>query len=185
MPLASNIPLSSSKVMTKSTSLRTLRRLASNFLAAQGPIKTTRHPGRRRFCSRAVSTIGVMVMEIYGAKPGNSFLAITDHAGQQEVAINGCFSGTIRKNSSASSTAHRSAPTATSSSAANPNCCMAALICPGVTLSPNWPQKAGAITATTSSPRRMAWISWNSWPLSTIAPKGQFTRHIPQLTHLS
>ena len=31
--------------------------------------------------------MGVMVIEIYGAAPGNSFLAITDHAGQQEVAI--------------------------------------------------------------------------------------------------
>ena len=51
--------------------------------------------------------------------------------------MNGCFSGTIRRNSSASSTAHRSAPTATSSSAAKPSCFMAALICPGVTLSPN------------------------------------------------
>ena len=64
MFLASNMPRSSSKVMTKSTSLRTLRRLASSFLAAQGPMNTMRQPGRRRFCSRAVSTMGVMVMEI-------------------------------------------------------------------------------------------------------------------------
>ena len=74
---------------------------------------------------------------------------------------------------------------ATSSSAAKPSCFMASLIWPAVTLSPNWPQKAGAIMATTFSPRLMAWISWNSWPLSTMAPKGQFTRHMPQLTHLS
>ena len=54
--------------------------------------------------------------------------AITDQAGQQDVAMNGCFSGTTRRNSSASSTAHRSAPMATSSNEANPSCCMAALI---------------------------------------------------------
>ena len=124
-------------------------------------------------------------MEIYGANPGNSFLAITDQAGQQEVAINGCFSGTSRRNSSASSMAHRSAPMATSTSASKPSSFMASRIWPGVTLSPNWPQKAGAMMATTLSPFLMAWISWNSWPLSTMAPKGQDTRHCPQATHLS
>lgn len=137
MFLASNMPRSSSKVRTKSTSLRTLRRLASSFLAAQGPMKAILQSGFRRFWSRAVSTMGVMVMEIYGAKPGNSFLAITDQAGQQDVAIKGCFSGTTRRNSSASSMAHRSAPTATSSRAAKPSSFMAALIWPGVTFSPN------------------------------------------------
>ena len=98
--------------------------------------------------------MGVMVMEIYGAKPGNSFLAITDHAGQQEVAMNGCFSGTIRRNSSASSTAHRSAPTATSAVPAKPNCFMASRSLEGV-IPGNWLMKAGATMATTSSPRLM------------------------------
>ena len=64
MPLASNMPRSSSKVSTKSTSLRMVRRLASSFLAAQGPMKAILQPGLRRFMSRAVSTMGVMVMEI-------------------------------------------------------------------------------------------------------------------------
>ena len=31
----------------------------------------------------------------------------------------------------------------------------------------------------------IAVISWNICPLSTIAPKGQLTRHIPHETHLS
>ena len=49
----------------------------------------------------------------------------------------------------------------------------------------NWLMKAGATMATTSSPRLMDWISWKIWPLSTIAPNGQLTRHMPQETHLS
>ena len=40
-PLASNIPASSSKVITKSTSERTVRLEASSFLDAHGPINTT------------------------------------------------------------------------------------------------------------------------------------------------
>ena len=85
--------------------------------------------------THAYSTLHDYIAE--AKRKGIKLFAITDHAGQQEVAINGCFSGTIRRNSSASSTAQRSAPTATSSSAAKPSCFMAALICPGVTLSPN------------------------------------------------
>ena len=104
------------------------RRLASSFLAAQGPMNATRQLGSFCFCRRAVSTMGVMVMEMYGAKPGNSFLAMTDHAGQQEVAMNGCFSGTSRRNSSASSMAHRSAPMATSTSESKPSSFMASRI---------------------------------------------------------
>ena len=63
-PLASNMPWSSSKVSTKSTSERMVRRLASSFLAAQGPMKAMRHPGSFCFCRRAVSTMGVRAMEI-------------------------------------------------------------------------------------------------------------------------
>ena len=70
--------------------------------------------------------------------------------------MNGCFSGTSRRNSSASSMAHRSAPMATSSRETKPSIFMASRIWPGVTLSPNWPQKAGAMMATTLSPLRMA-----------------------------
>ena len=43
--LASNMPISSSNVRTKSTSLRTLWRLASSFFAAQGPTKQIRAAG--------------------------------------------------------------------------------------------------------------------------------------------
>ena len=64
MSLASNMPRSSSNVSTKSTSLRMERRLASSFLAAHGPINATRQSGSFCFCSRAVSTMGVMVMEM-------------------------------------------------------------------------------------------------------------------------
>ena len=39
--------------------------------------------------------MGVSAMEMYGARVGKSFLAITDQEGQQEVAIKGCFSGTF------------------------------------------------------------------------------------------
>ena len=31
----------------------------------------------------------------------------------------------------------------------------------------------------------MARMTWKIWDLSAMAPKGQFTRHMPQETHLS
>ena len=37
----------------------------------------------------------------------------------------------------------------------------------------------------TSSPWLMDWMTWKIWLLSAMAPKGQFTRHMPQDTHLS
>lgn len=83
----------SSKVSTKSTSLRTDFRDASYFLAAQGPTKTTSHPGCF-FVRRAVYTTGINAIEIYGVNSGYNFFAITDYAGQQDVAINGSFSST-------------------------------------------------------------------------------------------
>ena len=61
---ASKIPAISSKVSTKSTSLRTLRRIASSFLAAHGPIKTTFAFGLCFLIRRAVNVIGVSAMEI-------------------------------------------------------------------------------------------------------------------------
>ena len=45
--------------------------------------------------------------------------------------------------------------------------------------------EGGKIAANTRSPSLMAWISWNSWPLSEIAPNGQLTMHMPHETHLS
>ena len=62
--LASNNPIVSSKVNTKSTSLRTECLLASNFLAAQGPINTTLHSGCCFLIILAVRTIGVSDIEI-------------------------------------------------------------------------------------------------------------------------
>ena len=57
--LASMIPASSSKVSTKSTSERTVRREASSFFAAQGPMKHIRASGtvraRRTWCSPATT----------------------------------------------------------------------------------------------------------------------------------
>ena len=46
------------------TSLRTLRRIASSFLAAHGPIKTTFAFGLCFLIRRAVNVIGVSAMEI-------------------------------------------------------------------------------------------------------------------------
>ena len=102
-------------------------RLASSFLAAHGPMNTTLAFGFSFLISRPVSTIGVSAMEMYGLKSGDSFLAMTDHAGQQEVAMNGCFSGTLSRKSSASSMVHRSAPMATSTTSAKPSSFQGAL----------------------------------------------------------
>ena len=182
--LASNRPISSSKVRTKSTSLRTERRLASSFLAAQGPIKQIRALGFSFLMRRAVRTMGVMAMLMHSACWGNSFLAITLHAGQQDVPMNGILAGTSSMKSFASSMVHRSAPMATSATSAKPSRRMASFSLEGV-MPGNWLMKAGATMATTSSPRLMDWISWKICPLSTIAPNGQLTRHMPQETHLS
>ena len=62
--MASKMPCISSKVRTKSTSLRMVRREASSFLAVQGPMNTMRTSGWSFLYSRAVSTMGVMAMEI-------------------------------------------------------------------------------------------------------------------------
>ena len=43
---------------------------------------------------RAVSVMGVSAIETHSAYSGNSFLAMTDQAGQHEVAMNGSLSGT-------------------------------------------------------------------------------------------
>ena len=137
IPFALNIPITSSKVNTKSISLRIDLRLASNFLAAQGPINTTLAFGFSFLIKRPVNTIGVNAIEIYGAKSGKFFFAITDHAGQQLVAINGCFSGTFSKKSSASSIVHKSAPIATSTTSAKPTAFNAAFTLSGVTAGPN------------------------------------------------
>ena len=121
MPLASMTPASSSKVSTKSTSLRTCRREASSFLAAQGPMKHIRASGSAALIIRAVKTMGVMVIEMFLAMSGNRVLAIMLQAGQQEVAMKFSFSGTSFRKSWASSTVHRSAPMATSTVSQKPH----------------------------------------------------------------
>ena len=128
-------------------SLRMLLRMASSFLAAQGPMKATWALGCFILMRRPVSTMGVRAMETQWASSGNCFLAMTDQAGQQEVAMKGRFSGTFLMKSSASSAAHRSAPTATSMTSVKPSCFMAARSFSGVTLGPNWSTKAGATAA--------------------------------------
>ena len=95
----------------------------------------------------AVSVIGVRAIEMQLACSGNSFFAIIDHAGQQEVAMNGSFSGTSLTKSSASCAAHRSAPMATSIISAKPRRFIAARSLPGVIFGPNWPTNAGATAA--------------------------------------
>ena len=99
--------------------------------------------------------------------------------------MKGCSAGTFSMKSLASSMVQRSAPTATSTTPAKPRRFMAAVSRSGVASGPNCPRKAGATMATTLSPWRMALMSWKICPLSTMAPKGQFTRHMPQETHLS
>ena len=145
--LTAKIPAISSKVSTKSTSLRTLLRMASSFLAAQGPMNTTLALGCSCLMRRAVRVMGVRAMEMQWAWSGWSFLAMTDHAGQQDVPMKGSSSGTSRTKSSASWVAQRSAPMATSKTSAKPSCFTAARSLPGVTLVPNWPTKAGATAA--------------------------------------
>ena len=120
------MPWSSSKVSTKSTSERTDFRLASSFLAAQGPMKQIRALGWSFFTIRAVMTMGVRAMEMQSLNSGKSFLAMTDQAGQQLVPMKGSFSGTSSRKSLASSTVHRSAPMATSTTSAKPRMRMAA-----------------------------------------------------------
>ena len=66
---------------------------------------------------RAVRTMGVMAMLMHSACWGNSFLAITLHAGQQDVPMNGILAGTSSMKSFASSMVHRSAPVASASPA--------------------------------------------------------------------
>ena len=39
--------------------------------------------------------------------------------------------------------------------------------------------------AATLLPSMIERTTWKIWPLSTMAPKGQLTRHWPQATHLS
>ena len=185
MSLASNMPCSSSKVRTKSTSERTLRREASSFFAAQGPTKTMRAFGCSFFMRRAVMTMGVSAMEMFSVNSGKSFLAMTLHAGQQEVPMKSRREGTLSRKSCASSTVQRSAPMATSTVSAKPSMRMAFLSLRGVASLPNWPTKAGATQAIISSPLFIAWMSWKIWLLSAMAAKGQFTRHMPQETHLS
>ena len=185
MSLACIMPAISSNVSTKSTSLLTLLRMASSFLAEHGPTNTILALGCCRRMSLAVSVMGVSAMEMQPACSGNSFLAMTDHAGQQLVPMNGIFSGTSSRKSSASSTVHRSAPRATSSMPANPSSLKASRSLSTLPLPPNWPTKAGATSAMTSSPALMAMIVWKIWLLSAMAPNGQFTRHWPQLTHFS
>ena len=95
--LASMMPASSSKVSTKSTSERTVRREASSFLAAQGPMKHIRASGSACFIMRAVKTMGVMVMEMFLARSGKAVFAIMLHAGQQEVAMKFSLLGHLLK----------------------------------------------------------------------------------------
>ena len=67
-----------------------VRRLASSFLAAQGPTKVTLMSRPSLLLARrAVSTMGVMAMLMFWASSGNSFLAITLQLGQQLVAMKG------------------------------------------------------------------------------------------------
>ena len=77
--------------------------------------------------------------------------AIMLQAGQQEVPMKGCFAGTSSKKSWASWTVHMSAPMETSTTSEKPSFFMAAFSLEGVASLPNWPTKAGATQAMTSS----------------------------------
>ena len=67
-----------------------------------------------------------------------------DQAGQQLVPIQSIFSGTSRKKSLASSTVHRSAPMATSTTSAKPRVRMAVFSLAGVASGPYCPHKCGS-----------------------------------------
>ena len=99
-------------------------------------------------------------MEIQSFNSGKSFFAITDHAGQQEVAIKGSFLGTSSIKSFASSMVHKSAPIATSIASSNPSALSAARSFPGVTFAPNCPAAAGATAAYTGTSLLIACIVW-------------------------
>ena len=88
---ASNIPASSSNVITKSTSLRTVRLDASNFLATHGPTKTIFAFGDVILAALAVATIGVNALEISSITSGKYFFPSIDHDGQHDVSKNGSF----------------------------------------------------------------------------------------------
>ena len=88
---ASNIPASSSNVITKSTSLRTVRLDASNFLATHGPTKTIFAFGDAILAALAVATIGVSALEISSITSGKYFFPSIDHDGQHDVSKNGSF----------------------------------------------------------------------------------------------
>ena len=145
MPFAAKIAANSSKVITKSTSLRTEVRDASSFLAAQGPAKTIFPSGCLCLIIRAVATIGVRALDTVSTISGRVLLARTDQAGQQDVRRNGflplftsftyCFASVL---------APISAPSATSYTSANPTSFKAALIFHSRTSAPNCPMTAGA-----------------------------------------
>ena len=138
MPFAAIIPASSSKVRTKSTSDRIVFRCASSFFAAQGPTKHTLHSlPNLRLTIRPVKTIGVNAMEIISGCSGTSFFAIADHAGQQLVPMNGCFSGTSFKNSSASWSVQMSAPADTCQTPLKPSALKSGRSLSGVHFGPN------------------------------------------------
>ena len=185
MPFASIMPAISSNVSTKSTSLLTLLRMASSFFAEHGPTNTIFALGCCMRIMRAVSVMGVSAMLMQSACSGNSRFAMTDHAGQHEVPMNGSLSGTSSRKSSASWQVQRSAPRATSSTPENPSSLNASRSLPTLPLPPNWPTNAGATAAMTSSPRAMDQMTCAIWLLSAMAPNGQLMRHWPQLTHLS
>ena len=147
-------------------------------------MKQIRASGWSFFTMRAVITMGVRAMEMQSLNSGNSFLAMTDQAGQQLVPMKGSFSGTSARKSLASSPVHRSAPMATSTTSSKPRIRMAAFSLAGVAALPNWPTQAGATQAMTLDPRFMALMTWKIWLLSEMAPNGQLTMHWPQEVHL-
>lgn len=87
--LASKRPQSSSKVITKSTSLLTEWRIASSFLEAAWSDEDYFGVRVFFFTMRAVATIGVSSWEMLSIMAGKYFFAMTDQDGQQEVRRNG------------------------------------------------------------------------------------------------
>ena len=116
---------------------------------------------------------------------GKSFLAITDQAGQQLVPMKGQLSGTFLQEVvgllhgaqvSADGYLHHVGK------AQGPH---GGFQLGGRGVLAVLAHKGGGHAGDDLSPRFMAWISWKIWLLSAMAAKGQFTRHIPQETHLS
>ena len=89
MPRASTKACSSSKLITLSIIPCVFSNVYSNFLAAQGPMKTTLAVGSLCLMRRAAITMGDTEEEMASFSSGKLFSTKRTKAGQQEVVMTG------------------------------------------------------------------------------------------------